>query len=287
MRREKVFSKGGFYGFMVESNLLLHREAIENGWQAIKAIPAVVNPRRPVRVLDLACGGQPISIARMMALCPQVSFHYTGVDINPDQIEKANNEFVFPANVVKKNIFEADAWTLDYLPPAEPFDIIFIGMNLHHGTPPELLYLLRQINQLLAAGGVYINHDGYRPHAEPYKVRPATNPGNAAEKLDLVAPERLQDCASADAVLPNVSDTHDWRLPFTRQLAANMAELGADATSIESVVEHILERDYPVSAIEMQAIAKQSNLDASIFDYADSEAAMKGYYFMLVAHKAA
>ena len=66
MRREKLFSNQGFYPFIVESNVLLHREAIEQGCLMFERLLKQRAPERPVRVLDLACGGEPVVMASIM-----------------------------------------------------------------------------------------------------------------------------------------------------------------------------------------------------------------------------
>ncbi len=95
----------------------------------------------PVRVLDLACGGEPISLADMLARFPAPSFRCTGVDINPDQVEAARR-FAFPSNVESARVIEGNAWDLRSLPDGA-FGVAFMGMSLHHGTPEEVRFLAR------------------------------------------------------------------------------------------------------------------------------------------------
>ena len=91
MKNEKIFSKNGFYQFVVQTNLMFHTETIEIGVQILNNWIQKQNPKQPIRVLDLACGGLPISITQILGHFKDVDFEYFGVDINPDQIELAND----------------------------------------------------------------------------------------------------------------------------------------------------------------------------------------------------
>src|SRR3990167_5545250 len=99
MKNERVFSAGGFYSFVVKSNALLHSGATSAGKKIIGQWLCKRPPTKPLRVLDLACGSLPISISEIMGSFGGHTFNYTGVDINPDQVRLAINEFKFPQNV--------------------------------------------------------------------------------------------------------------------------------------------------------------------------------------------
>ena len=70
---------------------MFHTETIEIGVQILNNWIQKQNPKQPIRVLDLACGGLPISITQILGHFKDVDFEYFGVDINPDQIELAND----------------------------------------------------------------------------------------------------------------------------------------------------------------------------------------------------
>ena len=167
MKQEKTFTKNGCYTFVLESNLLLHKQVADrarkflSGWLLDK--PA----DKPVRLLDLACGGAPVSISSTIAAFPEHVFHYTGIDINPDQAEAARR-FQFPKNVVKIVVLEGNAWDFSSLPLDEEYDVIFTGLNIHHGSPEEIYCLLLQCKTKLSQDGMFINHDFYRPGNSAY-----------------------------------------------------------------------------------------------------------------------
>ena len=62
MRREALFSRSGFYRFLLDTNALMHREASDTARRVLGEMSAST-PGRARRVLDLACGGWPLSIA--------------------------------------------------------------------------------------------------------------------------------------------------------------------------------------------------------------------------------
>ena len=127
MRREELFSRSGFYGFLLKSNVLLHRQAVEAATDAFRPV-LQAQGNAPVPVLDLACGGWPVTLGEVMAAFPYVAFQYTGVDINPDQVASATRQFPFPGNVVNRRIVEGNAWDLDALDIGGAFPLIFSGM---------------------------------------------------------------------------------------------------------------------------------------------------------------
>jgi ubiquinone/menaquinone biosynthesis C-methylase UbiE len=181
MRREELFNQDGVYSAIVKHNLLMHHEATEVGTRILKTLFEGRPENKPINVLDLACGGLPISIADMMARVSGRVFSYTGIDINPDQVALADNFFQFSDNVCHANLLEANAWDLKTLELQPPFDIIFTGLNLHHGTPEEIDYLMTQVSDLLDESGIFLNHDWYRPDMEVYIRRPSYNPHNINE----------------------------------------------------------------------------------------------------------
>lgn len=288
MKHEKAFSMGGFYTFVLDSNMMLHNQVAESGSLAIENWLATAPARPVVRLLDLACGGEPVSVHRMMAHFPATNFEYTGVDLNPDQITKAR-EFKFSENVSKVHLIEGNAWDVSELlrggQLAGPFDIVFSGMNLHHGTPEEIYCLLLQLKPLLAPGGLFMNHDFYRPEQSSYLRRPPFNPANPSESFAMVPVETL--CASGKcpvAVAEANAADNDWRLPFVDKYRLSLRHLGAEEQGIDQVMDHVLTRDYPVSLSEMRKLCAAAGFTLQQLKL-NSEKEPLGEYFLMVEGK--
>ena len=276
MRREALFNRSGFYGFLLKSNVLLHREAAEAAIDAFEPVIEAWDGGEPVPVLDLACGGWPVTIAEVMDAFSDSRFTYTGIDINPDQVELAANEFPFPDNVAETRIIEGNAWELGDLRLDDSYPIIFSGMNLHHGTPEEIWYLGWQLRDLLMPGGIFFSHDVYRPDHEFYRPRPDVIDGTTAW---LVNPARLtwagvpdirvgRDIARADPV---------WRVDYVDRMRRTLVERGADAAGADSTAHHMASRDFPVSTGEFSAVMTSLGLDVSVLRYDDSDGPLGPY----------
>ena len=251
MRREALFSRSGFYGFVLKSNVLLHREATQEAIEAVRPVLAACDKTGPVAILDLACGGWPVAIADVMAAYPEIAFQYTGVDINPDQVALAASTFPFPDNVIEKRLIEGNAWELDRLDLKQAYLLIFSGMNIHHGTLQEVAYLGRQLQQLLMPGGCFVSHDVYRPDNTPYLPRPAIIDGEAAS---LVNPQNLAMAGLHDdpSATQDGKDEPGWRLDYLDRMQRTLLERGADPAGAESTVDHMRSRDFPISTQEFR-----------------------------------
>ena len=288
MRQEKAFSKDGFYKFVLDSNLMLHEHVANRGcaylhdW--LQTNPAV----ETVSVLDLACGGLPVAIAQMIARCPERKFRYTGVDINPDQVEEARS-FSFPGNVVSTHLEEGNAWEFASLDLDERYDIIFSGMNLHHGTPEEIYCLLLQCRHILSDRGLFINHDFYRPAQFPYLRRPDFNPANPSESFAMISAQTLAaldgaDCLDLLPALPYAGDVHsDWRVPFMERYKAALKDKGAPEEGIQQVVTHVISRDFPISTPEMAKIAAKAGFKLTVLDLQASDQRLGDHFTLVVA----
>ncbi len=268
MRREDLFSRSGFYGFLLESNVLLHREAAQAAVEAFRPVVGGYGGA-PVPILDLACGGWPVAIAEAMAAFPGAVFHYTGVDINPDQVESAARQFPFPDNVRHRRIIEGNAWDLDALGLNSSYPLIFSGMNLHHGSPREVWFLGQQLKTRLCAEGLFFSHDVYRPDNEPYCPRPEFIDGASAHLVD---PERL-----ASAGVPAFGSEHTasgldpgWRREYVQRMYRTLIERGADPAGARSTVSHMLDRDYPLSTDEFRNIMESRGFRVQVRRYQDS-----------------
>lgn len=269
MRREELFNRSGFYGFLLESNVLLHRQAGEAAIEAYRPVVESWDGGTPLGVLDLACGGWPVTIAGVLASFDEAVFDYTGIDINPDQVARAGDEFPFPDNVTHTRIVEGNAWDLDELQLDDSYSLIFSGMNLHHGTPEEVWFLGNQLRELLAPGGVFFSHDVYRPDGELYRPRPEVIDGATAW---LVNPARLSWIGVPDIRVGRDTGTDDpaWRRDYVERMRRTLIERGADRAGAESTARHMASRDYPISTTELTAIMASLGLEVSVRHFDDT-----------------
>ena len=278
MRREALFSRSGSYRFLLDTNALMHREA-KAAARSVLGELTVAAPRRVLRVLDLACGGWPLSIAEAMGSFADRRFEYTGVDINPDQVESARSLFRFPDPVTKVRILEGNAWDLAPMGLEPGFDLVFSGLNLHHGTPEEIAFLARELLRLLAPGGRFLSHDVYRPAAARYRRRPAVNPSDPRESFRLLAPEQL--AAAGISYLPLLVDGDSgepaWRVDYLERMHRLLLECGADVPGADSTVAHMRQRDYPVSLGELRGIFEPLGFVVETGRYQGSEHPLAPY----------
>ena len=255
MRHETVFNKGGAYRYIVERDLLLHQEAMQTVHQVLKKWAEAHPQQATIRVLDLACGGAPIIIAKAMGEFSDRRFDYLGVDINHDQVESAR-DFNFSPNT-RATLKEADCWELDALIDQGPFDIVFIGLNTHHAVPEELRYLAKQLRRLLSKDGAFINFDFFRPKKFPYLRRPDGT--------------------------PNPHEPLGWRKEFVQTYENVMKQHGMSKKMITETIQHVTERDYPVAAEDWVEILQQTGFNAQIYTYKGSPSPLKSYFETIVA----
>ncbi len=272
MKKEQLFKQDGVYYAIVTHNVLMHDEITELGTQIFKTFFENSTFDRPIKVLDLACGGTPVSVSDMIENVEQAQFSYTGIDINPDQVGCASQLFQFSDNVVHTNFLEANAWDLLPLNLDGPFDIIFTGLNIHHGTPEEIDYLVPQLKTLLSDNGVFINHDWYRPDDEVYVRRPSWNPNDDTESYRLIAKDKI-DAQTKSYEKPSVefeSFHHEWRLQFIDGLTESYRGHTQDDAGADTLKSHMLERDFPVSRQDFSDILTSHGLYHKIFNYKNS-----------------
>jgi SAM-dependent methyltransferase len=286
MRREKAFSKDGFYKFVLDSNLMLHDHVARAGQRHLLTWLSQNLQTDPVNVLDLACGGEPASISRMIAGCPARRFCYTGVDVNPDQVEAANR-FQFPGNVIASYIKEGNAWELSSLDLDAKYDIIFSGMNLHHGTPEEVQCLLQQCRRRLSDVGLFINHDFYRPSALPFLRRPNCNPVNPAESYVMISSQTLAEYnCEVDKNQQDEAAHSDWRQALLVRYRLALRERGVPEPGIEELSTHVLGRDFPISTDEMTQIAHRAGFVLNVIDLQASDQPLCDYFSLVIASPA-
>lgn len=252
MKNEPAFSRGGAYRFTLEKNLGLHCEATAAAVRILgKHFSGRLQNKKPLHVLDLACGGRPVVMAEVMAhFGPQI-FEYTGVDVNPDQVASCL-QFDFPKNVASKKILEGDAWNLDSLPLKGKFDIVFIGLNTHHGSPEVLLTLARQVFSRLNAGGIFLNHDLFRPEKYSYVRKPNQSP---------------------------------WREEWLTNYHAFVLRTGVPAEAAAQGNQHMREWDYPLSKKELCDILNRIGFRASQHSYTSKTNPFVEFYGMVAGVK--
>lgn len=289
MREEKLFSKDGCYSRVVESNALLHREAVTYGTRVVKALLKNYDSAQTIKVLDLACGAEPVSITEILNNFPDRNFSYTGIDINPDQVSFAKHQFQYPENIQEIIILEGNAWDPRLNTQDEQYDIVFMGLNLHHGTPEEVYYLATQVAKLLNHQGVYINHDVYRPDDQAYQRRPDHHPDNPNESFCLLDPG-LTDSIRLPGVTYNELGSNTpiakWRQTYNDLLHQTLINQGAGYECADATRKHVSVRDYPISLSDFSYIFKQadSEFNIKIIRYGDSHPLMD-YIAMPVVSK--
>lgn len=283
MQREELFSRQGFYRFIVDCNVLLHREAGRAAHRIVAERMTQWPADAPIRVLDLACGGLPISIASLMEEFPEREFHYTGVDINPDQVELAGSLFEYPPNVRRVRVIEGNAWDLAELQVEGPFELIFSGMNIHHGSPREIRYLAAQLRERLSGAGLFVNHDVYRPRSAPYWPRPGLGPDGV--ELDLVTPRRLDELGVPQPEVGIDSEPREpaWRVDYVSRLHETVLARGGSRQGADSAAAHMRERDYPISTAEFRTLFEAVGFQVRIIDYDDVDEPLAPYISMTVA----
>jgi SAM-dependent methyltransferase len=287
MKDERFFDADGFYQFLVEKNVLLHKEAVKFGIDAVTAMLAKQEAKPQITVLDLACGGAPLSICKILEKFPDVCVSYRGLDINSGQVRLAQS-FSYPANFCGVNVVEGDAWDLSNIESGS-IDIIFTGLNLHHGSPGELYVLAREIRRTLQNDGVFINHDMYRPKNETYLRRPDYNLQDAAESYLMMPTDRVANSSSPDFNFPgndySLDYRDDWRLTFLAAFRRVLLERGGDEIGIDSACNHVFARDFCLSTDEMTHIFETAGFVVSVHDYSESSEPLKSYYASLICKK--
>lgn len=283
MRNERAFSRNGFYKFVLDANLMLHDNVARAGRKELNqwlSTRQADTRDHALKILDLACGGAPVSVCHMTEELDS-TFDYTGIDINPDQIESAR-EFQYPSNYSSVELLEGNAWDFLDLLNNKSFDIVFSGMNIHHGTPDELRHLLRQIKQTLSPKGIFLSHDFFRPPMFEYLARP-THDATTGESFAMVPPEKLSalknESSIAVATIPQT--VPDWRDVFIAKYRIALAERGAQSEQIEQIMSHVAQRDYPVSIDELKQLSAEAGIPMRQVELDSDSEPMHGYFCMM------
>eukprot|EP00906_Rhabdomonas_costata_P015093 RCo021664 len=286
----QIFQKMGSYAALVHTNALLHREAVDTVCREVTSrFPQ--SEAAPLKVLDLACGGEPLSVAAALARLSPAQFEYTGVDLCADQVQKARG-FRFPANVVRAEVLQGSAWVLGpVLPKGEQYDIVFCGLNTHHGTPEENYFLATELRRVLRAGGVFINHDVFRsPEYPHYERKPDT--GRNGESFAAVPSELLGSVSipdlKVDELNPCDPSHKNFRDLLVPRFEAALREKGLFPEDVAKLVDHVSQRDFPLSYDEMARIYSAVGFSSAPFRYDDSSAEpLRDVYSVFVAWLAA
>lgn len=254
MRHEAFFSGSSPYEVLVRGNVLLHHEAAER----LAALLPAPQHDRSLRVLDLACGPSPLIPYEAFAARPELRVEYLGIDINPEVVDAAR-KYPPPAGVVRAQIREGDAWDIQRLRLRPPFDLVFVGFNWHHGVPEELAMLASQVRALLGRDGLLVNHDCYRPCAEPYLRRP-----------DDPAPD------------PETVECPPWRQDLIDRLVQGHDSHGGTAEGRRIMIEHSLVRDFPMSVPEVAELLETAGFGIDVLRF-DPDEPLAAHLAMLVA----
>ncbi len=286
MHKDPVFDAGGAYELAVEKNVCLHRESTQEVFKCITNHLTKIRSPKPLRVLDLACGGKPFILSEVMRRSSSYQFDYTGIDINPDQVN-ACKKYPFSDNV-KTKVIEGNVWQLKELPLQGSYDIVFMGLNTHHAVPEEILYAARDIYQLLKPGGLFLNHDLFRPSNYPYLRRPDWNPNNKKESMRFVSKERLKKAnipTPLKEALAGNTPAVTWREEWLAMHKAYLLAKGHSFETAKQGVDHMWERDYPIAAEEMAAILKQVGFNVTIHSYQNNDYPIPEFFRLVKGEK--
>ena len=293
MSSEPFFNRRGQYSNLVQTNVLLHREASALATELVADHLArrAAERSEPIRWLDLACGGEPVTPAQIIGALPQERFDYTGIDINPDQIAKAR-QYAFPENVASVCLIEGNGWDLRHLPAGQAWDVAFVGMNLHHGTREEVGYLAHQLGGgRLRERGLFLNHECVRPDNEPYVRRPDHDPARPAEPLWVVEPcvleaagfTRARDVASFGQALTPATPEQAWKLDLIDRLVAGFVDRGGPEAAGDEIRRHQVKRDYPVSAGEICVLLEHEGFDVVVHTFPGADSPIRRYVALIEA----
>lgn len=254
------FGRSQAYSDVVLRNTSTHREAVA---EAVQVFGEWQNSRgvKSLRFLDLACGDSPVVPYALAKRFSELEFLYEGVDISPLQIKRAKH-FEAPLNMRERNLREGDAWDLRPL-EGQKFDVIYTGLNLHHGTPEELAFTLEGMKAILKPDGLLMIHDVFRPErlvGQPlaYLRRPdfLKEASLRMVREDLISQEHRR--RALEVVRSEEKAAFDWRLGFMRDYEANMERVAMTGAAQAMVRRHVLDNDYPLSISEMRDLMSQT-----------------------------
>ena len=135
------FSQWEIYRLCIEHNTLFHRE--------VGAIlrRELLDHAKPFTFLDLACGDADLTAAALRGT--KMSF-YTGVDFSAPALALAANKIAELGT--PRTLHEADF--TDFLRQnKETFDVIYLGLSLHHLETETKREMLKHLRRATAPGG--------------------------------------------------------------------------------------------------------------------------------------
>jgi SAM-dependent methyltransferase len=143
------------YRKIVDHNYLFHREAYGHLRRIL-----LEDAARPFRFLDLACGD---ASATVRALEGTEIASYCGVDLSAEALDLAGAALAdlgCPVSLRERDFVEAlAAW-------AEPVEVIWIGLSLHHLRAPAKLEAMRAACRLLSRRGMLLAYEHTSPDGE-------------------------------------------------------------------------------------------------------------------------
>lgn len=263
MSHEKIFNANGAYRIVVDNNIMAHQEAVT----ALKiqfgewiSQTERTNTAKKIRILDLACGGEPLTICEIARHFSRITFEYVGIDINADQVNAAKNFKSYPENMRFNQILLGNAWDLSSCDLDGKFDIVFSGLNFHHAVPTEIYSLAKSLQGILEIDGMMFNHDLYMPEGYAYTARPADTLEksyslNKNINLNQDQFELLQSQQNGLKV--------QWREEFLKDYRNLLNKLHINSNDQDRILEHVSDRDYPISMNQMAAIFNASGFSSS------------------------
>lgn len=133
------------YRKVVGENLMFHREVYD-------LLRNTLSQRmsQPFKFLDVACGDASASAA---ALKGSAVDHYYGIDLSAQSLELASEALKVLSCPVQLQCCDfADAMT-DW---AEPVDVVWIGMSLHHLQLEGKARLMKDVHRALTRSGLFL-----------------------------------------------------------------------------------------------------------------------------------
>ena len=127
---------------------------------AYRALAALLSGRPPFRFLDLGCGD---ACGTAWALSGKAISSYVGVDLSSVALGLARLNL--EKATCPKEFLDED-FSLAVARPQERFDVVWIGLSLHHLPGEAKGAFLADVRRLLVPGGVLGVYDPFRSEGE-------------------------------------------------------------------------------------------------------------------------
>jgi SAM-dependent methyltransferase len=133
------------YRKIVEANLMFHREVYG-------LLRNVLSEQmlRPFKFLDIACGDASATVA---VLKGNAVDHYYGIDLSAKSLELASEALKALSCPIELRCCDFAEAMADW---AEPVDVVWIGMSLHHLQPEGKARLMKNVHDILNRGGLFL-----------------------------------------------------------------------------------------------------------------------------------